>query len=604
MQTIFKGFEFNVKKAILEYCQQNRIPNGLLMSQHYSVHDVRPLFECYINDKGNLIISKNEFRFYLTDKLYQKLYENNCRERKALFPVDYDFTNPYANTAVEVVDLKYPEIKARIDTQRYHYPNELKSIYVRNQKIVITPDRKIYFVNGRKIRRVNNKELNWIGGSFIRQSITNPRCSFLTRWNAVTTAIVGRQYLVTSNKPINNMTNFPSADYYFQDLFWVQENQLKAYYDAIGNYFPLLPYLRYARKGNRINALSDPNLVPNYVKKEFLDPNARNAVNGCYDHPDKNQRMLYGYGVCRRLKITDINVIRKFLTMYKSISDYDIYSGYSFKGITHYYKYLKQYYEGKVKNIELLLANRLCYNSTDYDTTHKYVDSLNMFNEALDIRKKHPEKKFKALPMEYLIKHSLKDIHDTLSTIIRDDKLALNFKEFDMGKRNKYERDVNGYKFLMPENNMELSRLSDIMKNCVAGYDWRIERGESIIVYATDNDDVINYIKNGEGDIKYLTTKMENDEILSPACIELNEKLKVQEECNPGIIDLYLPNYNNPCNFVNYIKEKCDNTDLILRQCYARHNKHVDEKNPNLDEACQKYFTNIGVVRVENRYNF
>lgn len=603
MQTIFKGFEFNVKQSILEYCQYNRIPNGLLMSQHYSVYDVRPLFECYINDKGNLIISKNEFRFYLNDNLYQKLYQNHCREKRALFPVDFDFTNP-SSTPFEVIDLKYPEIKAKIDAERYLHPNELKSIYVRNQKIVITPDRKIYFVNGRKIRRVSNKELNWIGGSFIRRGITDPRHSFLANWNAVTTDIVGKHYLVNHNKPINNMATFPDADYYYKDLFWMQENQVKAYYDVIVNYFPLLSYLRHDRKGSRINALSDPNLVPNYVKKEFLDPNARNAVNGCYDHPDKNQHMLYGYGVCKRLKITDINVIRKFLTLYKSVSDYDIYSGYSFKSITHYYQYLKQYYEGKVKNIELLLANRLCYNKTDYDTTHKYVDSLYMFNKALKIRKDNPDKKFKALPMEYLIKHSLKDIHDTLSTIARDDNLALNFKEFDMGKRNKYERDVNGYKFLMPENNMELSRLSEIMKNCVAGYDWRIERGESIIVYATDNDDVINYIKNGEGDINYLTTKMEDDEILSPACIELNEELKVVEESNPGISDLYLPNYNKPCNFVNYIKEKCDNTDLILRQCYARHNNHVDEKNPNLNEACQQYFTNIGVVRVEKRYNF
>lgn len=63
MQTIFKGFEFNVKQSILEYCQRKAIPNGLLMSQHYSVHDVRPLFECYINNKGNLIISKMNLDF-------------------------------------------------------------------------------------------------------------------------------------------------------------------------------------------------------------------------------------------------------------------------------------------------------------------------------------------------------------------------------------------------------------------------------------------------------------------------------------------------------------------------------------------------------------
>ena len=52
-----------------------------------------------------------------------------------------------------------------------------------------------------------------------------------------------------------------------------------------------------------------------------------------------------------------------------------------------------------------------------------------MFYDALRCREEHPDKLFKKLDYEYLLKNSLNDIHDKLSIITRDDKIVMKYKE-------------------------------------------------------------------------------------------------------------------------------------------------------------------------------
>ena len=154
-------------------------------------------------------------------------------------------------------------------------------------------------------------------------------------------------------------------------------------------------------------------------------------------------------------------------------------------------------YEGKVKNIELLLVNRLDFNRDNQIC----LDSIRMFYDALRCREEYPDKFFKKLDYEYLLKNSLKDIHDKLSLITRDDKIAMKYKEYNIEKDLPiFEKEIEGYQFLMPRNSAEIIRLADIMHNCVASYDDKMANGSSKIVYACNNQDVINYIKTGEGD--------------------------------------------------------------------------------------------------------
>ena len=582
MISIFKGFEFNVVRGIACYCERNHVPSEIYSSivSGYNANDNRLLYECYINNKGNLVLSKNEFRIYLDDKTYNQLYEENSKQ--AVYCLDYnnntEFLPGFNNVRVD--NLPYSAIKERINNKRPQYTNNIKSIYIKNQKIIITPKRTVYFVNGKKIRRVSKKELNWHSGSFITDCIANPEMSTFFKYNEIT----GDALRTQSYHHISNM--------YGGDIYHIKEHDLMQYYTYIGNYFPLVNYLRYNARGHSINVLSDDLSLPTYVKKKLIAPESKSY----YDYGINNESVLKAYKICKYLKLKDLNIINKFINFYKEcFTGYGRDTAYSCKNICLYYKYLKMYYTGKVKNLELLLFNRL-YFDIKSKNSFKNTDALRMLTKAIRIRNRYPDKKFKKLDMEYLIKHSLSDIHDTLSIISRDDTLIENYKEFDMSNRGLFEKTVNNYKFLMPENSSELTRLADIMRNCVASYQANILNGSSIIVYGTDNMEVLDYIKNGNGDLQDLSKRLENNEILSPACIEINLR-KIPSIRTVDYVSLYDSN-----KIPNIIDE--DNYELILRQCYGRHNRHVDELNPNLEVACQNYFMNIGISRVENRYWF
>ena len=196
-----------------------------------------------------------------------------------------------------------------------------------------------------------------------------------------------------------------------------------------------------------------------------------------------------------------------------------------------YFNFLKKAYKNTNVNVEILIANRMVKVDSSYIN-----DVFYLFNEYNSIKRKYKEQLMEFnLPVKFH-KKDLKDAHDILAKLHRDMYNKLNYVEFNIPNAEKYKVIIDDYHFDVAKSSTDLSHLSDICKNCVAGYTHSVQYGRSIILYGI--------------------SKKIYKENSYPICIELN------------------PNSNK------------------IEQCYAPHNKQVDPENLL---KCLKYFRHIGV---------
>ena len=621
MRDIFRGDLVSAEKALSCLAYKNRFDNDFIQPFINKYKNKKfYTYRCYVNDKGSLILERNWFKYYLRDEVFNR----TLSEAKKRLGWTSEEKEPQLNLVYEplngarrvdkrkLAQQRYERLLQAINLRRYDpIPYNIENIYIKNEKIVIKSCDEIYYICNKKIRRVNFKKLDSDFKVRIANIIINP-FDFVNSFNYITNDIytdICRQDAIMDyqNNPLYSDWEIGDIERHhsYKNYMPLTKRQIEDYKKTITSYFPLLNYMNVLIRNNVLNSFTQESELPNYLKKKiatnYMVPELyrgelefivkdENPVINAYDNYD----ILDSYSLCKNLKLKDINVIKKFIDARIGLSDIP------FKEVKVYFKYLKDYYEGKVKNVELLLFNRITEATEDASRTaytihgnrckvdklsinYAVKDALRMFKTAVNLRKYVKDKPFKKLDMTYLVKNSLKDVHDTLSQISRDDIAVLNYKNFDeVNDYEKYEKEVGSQKFLMPRNSCELIRLADIMRNCVASYQNNIMRKSSIIVYATNNDEIINYIRNGEGDLKDLTNKLEADKIPSPACIEIAERAT------------YAWDYLNNESTTDKTKE------LKVIQCYGRHNRKLSTLNNSLATACYTYFGDVKVRTISN----
>jgi len=233
----------------------------------------------------------------------------------------------------------------------------------------------------------------------------------------------------------------------------------------------------------------------------------------------KTNTALLGYFTALEIKLTDINVIRNFCLIYSR----DI-SSHSLK---KYYNQLCIYYANKNENIDLIFYNRIkiLFDNTKKNSLKRKLaqDSLSMVNQVFSNRSRFPGKNLQPLKPN-LLKKGLDDMHNYLSRIVRDDLAKIYYKEYTFYNFSKFEKNVDGYHFLMPKNSLELARIATIFDNCVAGYNLKIKSSSENIIYGTPSQEMIDYIQNDIGDPIIIRKKMK-EEKQYPVCIEICKQL-------------------------------------------------------------------------------
>jgi len=617
MREIFRGDLVNVQKALSYLAYTHRFDDTFIQPFINKYKDKNfYTYRCYINDKGNFVLERNSFKYYLKDEVFKGMVERQKEymnwDGKAVIPnfvVNSTTDRPRRVDKRKLARHRYKTLLERVNNQRYNsIQNNIENIYIKNEKIIIKSYKEIYYICNTKIRRVDLSKIDTDFKIWIAHMLINPferGSSKITNFNYITNDIYTE---LCKKDALMNYQNNPLYDWderegnSYKRFMPLTKNQIQDYKDTIASYFPLLHYVNFLINNNVLNSFTQESELPSYLKKKiatnyeipclrrddlYFIVKAENPVLNMSD----NHNILDSYSLCKTLKLQDVNIIKKFIDSRVGLNDFTI------KEVKLYYKYLKAYYEGKVKNIELLLFTRLTEGSKPYvevprNTTvqpinslsieYQVRDSLQMFYKAMMLRRYVKDKPFKKLDMTYLIKNSLKDIHDTLAQISRDDIAVLNYKNFDeVNDYEKYEKEVGDQKFLMPRNSCELIRLADIMRNCVASYQDNIMRKSSIIVYGTSSDEIINYIREGEGNLTDLTNKLEANQIPSPACIELGERAN------------YSWDYR-----VDETTEKTKELKVI--QCYGRHNRKLSTLNNTLATACSTYFSDVKARPLSN----
>lgn len=282
-------------------------------------------------------------------------------------------------------------------------------------------------------------------------------------------------------------------------------------------------------------------------------------------------RALTVYHQCKAMGFSDNNVITKLAFD----NNVDLLSA---KWIKHYLKDVrKEYKDDKDINAEVVVANRI---TSEVKDVWLLRDALSMYyfhkREMID---------FKAEPFRPgFFRKTLVYNHNYLSALVREDVALRDKREYPYDESyNKFNRQVEDYSFTLPKNSVELVRLANVMSNCVAGYSSKILYKQSIIVYATNNDMIKNYIENGENDeaniFDAIKDGIKRGKIQEPLCIELSP-LSLSEQKG---------------QLVRQWQER-----QIVRQCYTVSN-HIPSEETG--EIAKKYFDAIGYDYSNNIIN-
>ena len=492
------------------------------LKKHYKFKKDVYTWSFYKNDKGNLVLSITEIYPVFTDKRFKELVANYKKRIEEINQRDYTCYR----TERERINAKRMDKQVQLETfnyqkkDKYLCPEGIEDYKIKSKRLIFKSPTELYYTNTGIIRRINIEKKGKQIISFFIQSL-------------------------------------------LESFFFWDEKQAKTFdsriLDAISMYYPNLKFFLSNFDTSKINPLQlltlsfeMPNsTLPKYIIKEVQEDGELNC------------QKLRIYFSCYNAGIKDINVIKQFVQNGFSIEDTDVY----------YYHLLKKYYKGKNENVDLIFLNRIkpLFKRWDEDS-RKATDSIRMLGQVF--RRRRGKYKNKLAPLkEGLLKKSLIDMHDYLSATVRQDIAKINYREYDMKNQDEFEHEVDGYNFILPRNSLEVARMADIFQNCVAGYASRINEKE-IILYATNTNEVTNYVRNAVGDPKII-----REHIVSsgnyPACIEISKSYETNKDTGEVIIH------------------------KILQQNYTLNN-HRPEKE--LAAVTEKYFNMIGASRYHSSY--
>ena len=465
-------------------------------------------FSVGFSKKGNLVIKERKIKNIISKEKKEKNFQ--------------DYLNALNHTKETKVNDVYKIVKQRhIYLNQISNYNDIVDFSIKTTRFIITKDGKFYICSGKKINRISLKKGE--GKRIFLNSILS--------------------YFYKISKIFNEKEVLDIFKQVFPILSFLENFNFK--FDD----FDFLCILN-----NNLILLDVQKDIPKWLKKYLVTKatNANEAVN-----------IINRYLKLTQIGFTDLNVIKKMLSFEHSI----LFEEAQKNLLKFYFNRLKEYYAKDIfLNIDTIFLNRIFDNEKCYLVN----DSLRMFYTHMK-----NEKNNQNIPKlkHNFFKKSLVENHDYLSSVMRKDNAILSLVDYNYKDEIlNFEKEIDGLSFLLPKNSFELTRLSEIMSNCVAGYSNNIKSGNSIIVYATDNQEVIDYIQ-GKIDLEnvYQFSKKLSR---SPLCIELSPYKK--GEINQNFDEKYYSYYGYNGSGYN-----------VVRQCFERNNNLPSVENGNI---ANKYF--------------
>lgn len=534
-------------------------------------------YDICLSEKGNYIITVYQLRPYVPDEVFK---ENLNRGQKA-------FKNyvSYTKEQCKPERLRKPWLSKKVYTESIkrwkkehnglvtYLPAQISteelqktSIYLHKTQLIITKDGRVYLKIGKKLRRYKKFAL-FQKNSFVSDIFFYP-FNHLNLYRSAENSdnlrcaevILDIAEVIYPNfKLLREMIDKMHPDF-------TPREERRDYFAS------LMSYCNYKEESLEYILSTDFTLtIPKSIRKAI----GQNV----------NYLVLY-WELTNTLKFKDVNVIKRILE--SPYPDNFNKGAFWMQKLVLYYKELCKYYKGTNNNVESILANRLLRGDKGYVMS----DALQMFATAIKLRRSSYGKSKGLEPFDYsYLKKDLTDLHEYLSKLSRRDEAKLNYREYDLSLSPYLEKEVNGYSILMPRNSDEVVRLSEIMHNCVASYAKRIDLDE-IILYATNYQGMIDYIREGIGEAEKICNYLKTTENY-PACIEIRRDRKREEKEHTE--DIMRQELADICgNSTRYIScfAPAPSMAFTVIQNYSLHNNAVKSDSP-LGQATSNYFAQI-----------
>ncbi len=395
-----------------------------------------------------------------------------------------------------------------------------------NKKMIVTKDGRFFYLRGKRIMRLSDSVDN------IKKLITILK-SFIDTFGPAL-----EKDKESFQKALSFFNSFP-------------------FFKVANDWFALSGLLE------AIDSISNPKIV-----KEILTKNLGSypkTITKRYHH--EGVSVLVRYLSLKHIGFENPDAINSLLN--------SVWHPHSFTALKRYLPAVKKVYQGSNVNCDMLVAKRM-------EDSFAF-DSLNMLNAHI-LRSRKYKNLEKLEPNFY--KKSLKDVHNYLSALTRSDLALINRVDYEYDESYKiFEKTIKGYSFILPKNTEELTRLAKVMNNCVAGYSRAIKQKASIIVYATNNKNIIDYVRENIGSYNELIDAYKKNKIDAPLCIELSPNVKASGEVNQEDFRMY-----------GYVG--C--ATRVVRQCFEPYNNVPSEVSYSI---AKKYFDTIGYRYKEERIN-
>ena len=482
------------------------------INEHYkSEKDKADVYtgQIYISDNGNLVFQRTKMKVWLTNKRFAETLDDFKKE------------------IIQIEQRENASPKDKADAKRSSFANtnykrsyennlsNIKDFRIVSDRIIIKDEKTVYYSYMGRLKRLN-------ASKFWSSTLMNPVFSEIFQEARKDTVAFEKIMRVLTS--LNSKLNYISNTVGYNDLTSL--------------------YCLEESKGFDLEENPFPKFVIKMIKA--------------------NQTTIYNYCLLKKMGIKDINVFKKLLIEFNFKMKMDFY-------LVHYHKLLEEYYDGKNENVDLIFFNRLksvnyfsktyppkAWTGEEYKKEMEGRDSLRMLYFAFRNRRLYPEVNLEPL-IPNLLKKGLDDMHNYLARICRCDLCLIDYKEYDLSQSEKYEIKVDDYNFLMPRNSLELARLADVMNNCVAGYNLRINLDE-VIVYATNSKKMLEYVQTGKYDnITDGTTirKLLIEEGNYPSCIEIASlKNKETQAFEKVATQNYTFENNSPQDTLKEVTEK------------------------------------------------
>lgn len=534
-------------------------------------------YDICLSEKGNYIITVYQLRPYVPDEVFKENLKRGQKAFKNYVSYTKEQSKPERLRKPWLSKKVYMESVERWKKQHNglvtYLPAQISeeelqktSIYLHKTQLIITKDGRVYLKIGKKLRRYKKFAL-FQKNSFVSDIFFYPfnhlnlHCSTENSDNLrcaeVILDIAGVVY--PNFKLIKEMIDKMHPEF-------TSRNERRDYFNS------LMSYCNYKEEPLEYVLSTDFTLtIPKSIRKAIGQ--------------NLNSLVLY-WELTNTLEFKDVNVIKRILE--SPYSDNFSGGGFWMQKLVLYYKELCKYYKGTNNNVENILANRLLKDCKGYIKS----DAIQMFVTAIKLRRSSYGKSKGLEPFDYsYLKKDLTDLHEYLSKLNRRDEAKLNYREYDLSLSPYLEKEVNGYSILMPRNSDEVIRLSEIMHNCVASYAKRIDLDE-IILYATNYQGMIDYIREGIGEAEKICNYLKTTENY-PACIEIRRDRKREEKEHAE--DIMRQEIADICgNSTRFIRcfAPAPSMAFTVIQNYSLHNSAVNPDSP-LGQATSNYFALI-----------